>query len=456
MDINDLLYTNQFVSSETLDESRESRNYGAFQKYMRNSDTNKPTNRYLNNNTFEGDAINIQQSLNQKWPALLNKNAYPTFDNFTNDMVRDTFQKSILTNISINSKDRDLAKYIYSNDFYIPFSKQFTNIDKLVIKDIIFPNNYPPINNTNNILAWQYASKNDLLSYNIDQSIIPQPNIINNIEIQTIFYSELTSTKIIDDKTYTIYSVSNIDNSQNLVYQTNVSTGYYSTEDFEIEFDKITNKTVHGATYLNLKELELTNITPLNNNNINTLFIPSRNIPWKYQYEEPYFTTQINVNSTHNFTLNIDTSTQEVKIVNRMEKLPIIAIQTFGALENDYEITDIFYDYSLNANKGNQNYIDNSYIYITIPYQKEITSFYYEESEASTFVNPFPLVISGLKDLIGNIDPNYLNFTTFFDLAIYLQNGYIEVDLDSICTYKYWDTIQIVNTNVKLLINMCD
>ncbi len=450
-DINDLLYTNKFISSETLDESRESRNYSSFQDYMNRSATNKPTQRYLNNNIYENDAINIQQTLSQKWPQMLNKNPYPTFDNFTNDMVRDTFQKSILTNISVNSRDRDLSKYIYTNDFYIPFSKQFTNIDKLVIKDIIFPNNYPPINNTNNILSWQYASKNDLLSYNIDQSIIPQPNIINNIEIQTIFYSELTSTKIIGENTYTLYSVSNIENSQNLVYQTNISTGYYNTEDLELEFDKITNKTVHGATYLNLKTLELTNITPLNNNNINTLFIPSRNIPWKYQYEEPYYTTQINVNSTHNFTLNIDTSTQEVKIVNRMEKLPIIAIQTFGSLESDYESTDIFYQYSLNSNKGNQNYIDNSYIYITIPYQKEITSFYYEESESSTFVNPFPLVISGLNDLIGNIDPNYLNFTTFFDLSIYLQNGYIEVDLDSICTYKYWDTIEIVNSSGKIV-----
>ncbi len=451
MDLNDLLYTNKFVSAETLDESKESRNYSSFQDYMNRTSTNKPTQRYLNNNIYENDAINIQQTLSQKWPQMLNKNPYPTFDSFTNDMVRDTFQKSILTNISINSRDRDLSKYIYSNDFYIPFSKQFTNIDKLVIKDIVFPNNYPPINNTNNILSWQYASKNDLLSYNIDQSIIPQPNIINNIEIQTIFYSELTSTKIIDNKTYTIYSVSSTNNPQNLVYQTNISTGYYNTTDLEIEFDKISNKTVHGATYLNLKTLELTNITPLNNDNINTLFIPTRNIPWKYEYEEPYYTTQININTTHNFTLNIDTTTQEVKIVNRMEKLPIIAIQTFGSLENNYENTDIFYQYSLSSNKGNQNYIDNSYIYITLPYQKEITSFYYEESKSSDFINPFPLVISGLKDLIGNINHDYLNFTTFFDLSIYLQNGYIEVDLDSICTYKYWDTIEIVNTNGKVV-----
>ncbi len=446
MDINDLLYTNQFISNETLNENS---NLNQFNKYM--NAHNKPTQNYLKNNMYENNPINIQQSLSKKWPSLLNKNTYPTFDTFTNDMIKETFQKSILTNISVNSKDRDLAKYIYSNDFFIPFSKQFTNIDKLVIKDIIFPNNYPPINNTNNILAWQYASKNDLLSYNIDQSIIPQPNIINNIEIQTIFYSELVSTKIIEDKSYTLYSVSSIDNPQNLVYQTNINSGYYNTEELEDAFNKITNKTVHGATYLNLKTLELTNITPLNNNNINTLFIPSRNSQWKYQFEEPYYSTNLNVNTPHNFTLNINTQTHEVKVVNRMEKLNIVAIQTFGALENNYETSDIFYNYSLNPNKNTDNYIDNSYIYITIPYQKEITSFYFDENLSSTFINPFPLVISGLKDIIGNIDNEYFNFTTFFDLAIYLQNGYIEVNLDSICTYKYWDTIELIDSNGKLV-----
>jgi hypothetical protein len=385
---------------------------------------------------------------------MLNKNAYPTFDKFTNDMVKDTYQKSIITSISVNSRDRDLSKYIYSNDFFIPFSKQFTNIDKLVIKDIIFPNNYPPINNTNNLISWQYASRNDLLVYNIDQSIIPQPNIINNIEIQTIFYSQLASTQIIGDQTYTIYSVSNIENSQLLVYQTNVSSGFYTTTDLEKEFEKSCNRTVHGATYVNQKELELTNITPLNNSNINSLFIPSRSIPWKYQYEEPYYTSQINVNTSHNFTVNIDTKSEEVKIVNRIEKLPVIAIQTFGTLEDssDYERSDIFYKYSLNPNKGTSNYIDNSYIYITVPYQKHITSFYYScEDGSSTFINPFPLVLTGLKDDVGTIQSEYFNFTTFYDLNIYTQNGYIEVQLDSICTYKYWDTIEIINDSGKVI-----
>jgi hypothetical protein len=449
MDLQDLLYTNKFVSSDTLREEEETKNYGAFQKYM--AENNHPTQRYLQNRTFEDNPVNIQRNIAQKWPVLQNKNVYPTFDRFTDDLVKDTFQKSIITNISVNSRDRDLSKYIYSNDYFIPFPKQFTNIDKLVIKDIIFPNNYPPINNTNNVISWQYASRNELLTYNIDQSIIPQPNIINNIEIQTIFYSQLTSSQIIGENSYVINSVSNTDNSQNLVYQTNVPTGFYTTTQLEQEFERICNRTVHGATYFNQKELELTNITPLNNTNINTLFIPSRSIPWKYIYEEPYYTTQLNVNTPHNFTMNIDTKSQEVKIVNRMEKLPIVAIQTFSALESEYESSDIFYNYSLNPNKGTSNYIDNSYIYITIPYQKHITPFYYAENNSSTFINPFPLVITGLNDNIGNINQDYFNFTTFYDLNIYLQNGYIEVDLDSICTYKYWDTIELVNNEGKIV-----
>ncbi len=444
MDYQDLLYTNRFISNEPMDEARETKNHFAFQKYM--SQESRPTSHYLQNATYEENPINLQQSAAQRWPAMLNKNAYPTFDRFTNDMIKDTFQKSIITNISIHSKDRDLSKYIYSNEFFIPFPKQFTNIDRLVIKDIIFPNNYPPINNTNNMVAWQYATKNDLLAYNIDQSIIPQPTIINNIEIQTIFYSELNATQLIGDKNYTIYSVSSNDNSQNMVYQTNVETGFYTTTQLEKEFERACSRTVHGASYVNQKEIELTYITPLNNSNINNLFIPSRATPWKYPYEEPYYSTQLNINTSHQFTMEIDTKSQEVKVVNRMEKLPIIAIQTFGVLESDYESSDIFYNYSLNPNKGTNNYIDNSYIYITVPYQAHISSFY----GGNGGMNPFPLVMTGLKESIGNINPDLLNFTTFYDLTIYTQNGYIEVDLDSVSTYKYWDTIEIINRNGKV------
>ncbi len=452
MDPNDLLYTNEFISPTVLsqrDMKAQSDNYDGFQKYM--SSSNQPTQQFISNNLYESNPINIQQSIAKKWPAALNKNAYPSFDDFTNDMTKETYKKEIVTHISVNSRDRNLSKFISTDNFYIPFPKMFTNIDKLVIRDIVFPNNYSPVNNTNNLIAWQYATKNDLLSYNIDQFIIPQPTIINNIEIQTIFYSELTSTQIIDSTTYTINSVSNSDNSQYLVYQTNVPDGYYDTIDLKAAFETAANRAVHGASYINLKELELTAITPLNNTNINTLFIPSRTKPWKYPYEEPYQTTQLNVNTPHNMTIDISTQTHEVKVVNRMEKLPIIAIQTFDGIDTNYAENDIFYNYSLKENKTESTYIDPSYIYITIPYQKKITSFYFGTSDDSTFINPFPLVLTGLASLlgeefmVGNIKGELLDYTAFFHLNIYTQNGYIEPDLDSISTYKYWDTIEMIN-----------
>ncbi len=74
MDLQDLLYTNKFVSSDTLREEEETKNYGVFQKYM--TQNNHPTQYYLQNRTFEDNPVNIQRNISQKWPVLQNKNVY--------------------------------------------------------------------------------------------------------------------------------------------------------------------------------------------------------------------------------------------------------------------------------------------------------------------------------------------------------------------------------------------
>ncbi len=80
MDINDLLHTNEFITNDNLNE--KSHNFNSLEKYLYQH--NKPSQKYLQNNMFENNPINIQQTLSKKWPAMLNKNDYPTFDNFTN------------------------------------------------------------------------------------------------------------------------------------------------------------------------------------------------------------------------------------------------------------------------------------------------------------------------------------------------------------------------------------
>ena len=39
--------------------------------------------------------------------------------------------------------------------------------------------------------------------------------------------------------------------------------------------------------------------------------------------------------------------------------------------------------------------------------------------------------VMGVAETTNILDPNYFNFTTFFDLSIYLQNGYIDVMIES-------------------------
>ena len=418
-DPQDLLYTNEFISTNVLSESdlaNETSYYDRFTNYI-NNETKGDIQEYIENNKYETSDINIDKTLNKPWPVGNKKNHYPLFDSYTNDISVNRYKKEVITKVNIDSRNRDLYKDAYPYSFSLPFPRVFRNIKKFVINDIIFPNLINSLSNFNNNLAWQYASENFLVNNNIDVSIIPVPD-----KNRLISYSSLPNSVY----SYTVSAGSgNIPTLDNyLLYQTQLPEGNYTVETIIKSIRYFTSVILHGS-----------NISPENTNIV----------------EQPYLAYPKRLGTPHLFTTYIDTISSAVKFVNRIEEVSICAIQTFSPYDNNFIQNDIFYLFS-SQNIPNRPYILNTnYIYIIVPAISDTTYQYYLNINSIYSPNAFPLVITNLNTSVGDIDPNIINYTPFFDIEIYLTNGYTEDELTSISYYKFIDTITFnVNGNNKV------
>jgi hypothetical protein len=426
-DPQDLLYTNNFISTNILSDENlriETKYYDKFKNYI-DENTITDTEQYVNNNIYETSKINIDRTLDNKWPITDKKNHYPLFDTYINDISVNRYKKEIITKVNIDSRNRDLKKFIYPNDFTLEFPKVFNNVKKFIINDIIFPNILQSISNVNNNLTWQYPSDFVLVNENIDKYIIPVPD--NN---RQVFYSKLPNS------VYSYNTVSgsanNLDINNLLTYQTDVIPSYYTISGLILNIRRATSFITHGY---NLSSESISEIV----------------------LEEPYLVYPKRIGTPHLFTTSIDPISSTVRFVNRMEEIEIIAIQTFSPYENNFKENDLFYNFS-SLNSSLEYNLDTQYIYVTLLSIDDITYQYYYNTKSVYTPNPFPLVITNLLTDVGNVNNPLLNFTEFYDLNIYLQNGYTEKELDSISYYKFIDIItlesgeiDVINLNKKYL-----
>lgn len=406
MNPQDLLYTNEFLTTATLSKKEfddNNKNYIRYKNFIDKNITNE-TDNYINNDLKEEDPFNINKRNLNKFPVGNNGNNYPLFDSYISDISKDTYEKEYVTKLNVDSIFRDRTKSPTSSNFTLQFDKVFNNVSKIVMNNINIPNPLQSINIYNNNIAWQYPIWSQLLVDNTASFVIPAPNKLNLINFLNIANSCST---LVDP---------NI-----LVYQTNIDPGGYTISSLDSKIRYKTTIKYHGDTIKNKEE----------NTEIYT--------------EAPYLAYTKLIKTPHLFRLDINPITSNVKIVNRMEEISISAIQTFGPYTDNND-DDIFNPYSSDPTQ----IIDPNYIYVLLPYIKNITDKYYNSTDPTNpngFQSPFPLVITDLLKDIGNIEYNLIQYTEFFDLNIYLSYGYTEADVISIPTYKYWDTITINSVN---------
>jgi hypothetical protein len=419
-DPQDLLYTNKFISNDILTNKNikdDNLYYDRFINYIEEKNDNN-TNNYIKDDENETSNINLSRTLNQKWPIESNKNHYPLFDSYINDISVNRYKKEIITKMNIDSINRNVSRFPYTNNFNIEFNKTFNNVKKYVISDIILPNINQSINNVFNNIAWQYPIQNYLLSSTVNSTIIPVPDKSRQISYCSLPNSAFSFT-VNDATNENVLNVSNY-----LVYQTQMTPGYYTIEEFITNAKLVTSTVLHGGNSSS-KLLEISSII-----------------------EQPYLAYPKRINTPHLFSFNINPVTSSVQIVNRIEEVSIVAIQSFSPYENDFPNNDIFYYFSSQYNVINGYTLDTSFVYITLPATNDVTYQYYLNVNCIYSPNAFPLVITNLNNNIGNIDYNLFNYTEFYDLNIYLQNNYTEKELLSISYYKFIDTITFTSNNI--------
>lgn len=408
-DPQDLLYTNNFVSKDIITNTeliKETEYYNRFQNYFDNGIVDE-TEKYINDDLNESSKVNIDSTLFRKWPVNKNKNHYPLFDTYINDISVDRYKKEIITRVNIDSKNRDMSKYFNSNNFSLPLGRVFNNVSKIVITDINFRNMNQSINAYNNNISWQYPSQNYLIDNAIDTSIIPVPGI------RTISFSSLPNSAYSYENQGS-YDI-NIDNY--LVYQVNINPGFYNIDSLISNIRLSTSKIVHGQNASLVVKV----------------------------IEQPYLTFPKKVGSPHLFSCEINPVTNVVRFVNRIEEVQIAAIQTFSPYDQNIEQSDIFYNFDNNSGFGVKYGLSTSYIYIVVPAINDVTYQYYWNTFCIYRGNPFPLVITDLNISVGNIDPSLINYVEFYNFELYIDNGYLEEELKNISYYKYIDTIELSN-----------
>ena len=411
-DPQDLLYTNKFISNDIINNDKllsETKYYDRFKNYISGNLTDD-TNSYIDKDQYESSDINIDKTLNTKWPIYSNKNHYPLFDTYTNDISSNRYKKEIITKINVDNRNRNISLYPNPNSFTIQFSRVFNNVNKMVLNDIIFKNVNQSITNVNNNLAWQYASEDYLFSNNIDNSIIPVPDINNQIS-----YSSLPNAVF----SYNSSSGTTSKIEKYLTYQTSIPPGFYNTNTLIDKINLYTSQVLHGS---------------------------SAAIPNDIISEQPYIAAPKRINTPHLFSCSIDPLTSIVRFVNRIEKAKIAAIQTFSPYETNFSNVDIFHYFSSQYASNNNYVLNTDFIYVLMP-PSNTSLQYYKNISCIYSPNPFPLVITDLDKPIGNLNPELINYTEFYDIEIYLQNGYTEEQLQSVSYYKYVDTITIPNSN---------
>lgn len=397
MDPQDLLYTNNFISPTLISQNEiknVSKNYSEFNKIFKKEIkyTNRSENNFLENNPENVNKVN-QELFQSK-----NKNRYPIFDKGIQDITSNKYKKLYKTNLYIYSKDRNPTLNLFPSDYNIQIPKSFNNIKKIVFKDMYLPNYITPINDENNILAWQYLNLDVLNNEKINYDIIP---CIKNVSIKGIPYSNLKN------------SYSEVDLNE-LTKKCYLKYANPSIEDFNDYIRSETKKINHNILIENPYKDEIKQETDLRS--VKPTLI--------------YF--------------DINTENNKVEVINRIEELEICSIQTFGNLTlseiNNY---DIFNNY-ITTNFTTSQLNDNS-VYITLVYNSFLNNFINNSG--------FPLIITQCID-VGGINKEVINMTEIYDENLYNNFFTMAVskeNLETVSHYKFFDLIEIGDTKLLRL-----
>lgn len=197
IDSNDLLSTNVYIpkpdlkSSVSLDSNEEFKKY--YEKEIQKKAESKLISSINKIELNEGDDDNniINTNLFEQIDGNENVN---TIDE--NSMTR--YIKETRTLVSIDSRDRIKTLYPKPNNFKIFLGKTFTNVKKIEMVSLEFPNTDAVINTGNNKIYWRNSEDIELDYTVTTNGIVGYP--VYNVELRTGSYTSATLQAEIQNK----------------------------------------------------------------------------------------------------------------------------------------------------------------------------------------------------------------------------------------------------------------
>ena len=116
---------------------------------------------------------------------------------------------------------RDKSKFIIPNNYSVNLNRVYSNISKIVLRDIIITNSVSAINNATNLFLWKYPNNEDLRLTGQQFIILPLYFVKNGID-QSFKMDYTIINKYLNNDNF----------SDQYIYKYKFKYGFYSLEKF--------------------------------------------------------------------------------------------------------------------------------------------------------------------------------------------------------------------------------
>ena len=296
----------------------------------------------------------------------------PIFDDTIKEIEEDYYKKYKISQISIDSGDRDTLLYPMANNFEIDLNNNYTNVEQIQLKQIQIENMFQPVNENNNKIRWRYVKSSDYTILNCNYNY-----------------------------------PSGITEEENHVVE--ITPGNYTIQTLVNAIRNTMNQELHTKNY----PLDISFTITLKDTPLNDIDYKFYNIGFKY--------------CVHTFSIYINPISYKTTFINRLENLKIYCIQTILNPEDD-KLGEFFGQTFLKGDKTKKSIVTGDeckksiYIYIESNQIFNMLSLNYGINESVT---------DSIWEAIG--PNNYKKLIDYFKLPIIPSNipsiGGIDKDL---------------------------
>ena len=235
MNPSDLLYTNTFVKTNPLTESKVQRNANEYIPYRNlKEETVNNVRDELERTGFTDNSMNRAALEANPWSRGYYGNQQPFLSDFGKDIADSSYFKYRSHYINIDSRMRDVLLYPTPNNYNVFLGRQFNNVETVKLIDYFFPEMEYPINPTNNVILW-YVVPYEIISSNIlgfpwkyDPYIGSEYDQYKiNICGWYINFSNLINKSVSTDDYRNIYN----NNLLSCINKVEITSGFYTTEE---------------------------------------------------------------------------------------------------------------------------------------------------------------------------------------------------------------------------------